>query len=85
MNNITRKADATEIETSIQLLNKYVNNEIIKPVISVLEELKKDPDNESLIVKLADTLNTIGVMQGAVLTYAPYISILISYDLFEDD
>lgn len=85
MNNITRKADATEIETSIQLLNKYVDNEIIKPVISVLEELKKDPDNESLIVKLADTLNTIGVMQGAVLTYAPYISILISYDLFEDD
>ncbi len=85
MNNITRKADATEIETSIQLLNKYVNNEIMKPVISVLEELKKDPDNESLIVKLADTLNTIGVMKGAVLTYAPYISILISYDLFEDD
>ena len=85
MNNITRKADATEIETSIQLLNKYVNDEIIKPVISVLEELKKDPDNESLIVKLADTLNTIGVMKGAVLTYAPYICILISYDLFEDD
>ena len=85
MNNITRKADATKIETSIQLLNKYLNDEIIKPVISVLEELKKDPDNESLIEKLADTLNTIGVMQGAVLTYAPYISILISYDLFEDD
>jgi len=85
MNNITRKADATEIETSIQMLNKYVNDEIIKPVILVLEELKKDPDNESLIVKLTDTLNTIGVMKGAVLTYAPYIAILISYDLFEDD
>jgi hypothetical protein len=66
MNSITRKADVTEIETSIQLLSKYVNDEIIKPVISVLEELKKDPDNESLIVKLADMLNTIGVMQGAV-------------------
>ena len=85
MNNITRKADAKEIETSIQLLNKYVTDEIIKPVISVLEELKRDPDNESLIVKLADTLNTIGVMQGAVLTYAPYLSILLSYDLFDDD
>ena len=85
MNNITRKADATEIETSIQMLNKYVNDEIIKPVILVLEELKKDPDNESLIGKLVDTLNTIGVMKGAVLTYAPYIAILISFDLFEDD
>ena len=85
MNNIPRKADAAEIEASIQLLNKYVNDEIIKPVILVLEELKKDPDNECLIVKLVDTLNTIGVMKGAVLTYAPYIAILISYDLFDDD
>ena len=85
MNDFARKVDATEIETSIQMLNKYVKDEIIKPVILVLEELKKDPDNESLIVKLVDTLNTIGVMKGAVLTYAPYIAILISYDLFEDD
>ena len=85
MNIITRKADATKIEESIQLLNKYVNDANIKPVILVLDELKRDPDNESLIVKLADTLKTIGVMQGAVLTYAPYIAILISYDLFDDD
>ena len=85
MNIITRKADATKIEESIQLLNKYVNDANIKPVILVLDELKRDPDNESLIAKLADTLKTIGVMQGAVLTYAPYIAILISYDLFDDD
>lgn len=85
MNIITRKADATKIEESIQLLNKYINDASIKPVILVLDELKRDPDNESLIVKLADTLKTIGVMQGAVLTYAPYIAILISYDLFDDD
>ena len=85
MNNITRKAEAAEIETSIQMLNKYVTDEIIKPVILVLEELKNDPDNASLVVKLVDTLDTIGVMKGAVLTYAPYIAILISYDLFEDD
>lgn len=79
------KADITEIDSSIQLLNEYINDTSIKPVISVLEALKKDPDNESLIVKLADTLNTNGVMQGAVLTYAPYISVLISNGLFEDD
>jgi len=85
MSNIPKKADAREIEESIQLLNKYVNDASIKPVLLVLEELKKDPDNDSLVVQLADTLKTIGVMQGAVLTYAPYIAILISFNLFEDD
>ena len=84
MNNITKKADAAEIETSIEMLNKYVNDASIKPVLLVLEELKKAPDNESLIVQLADTLNTIGIAQGAVLTYAPYISTLIPSGL-EDD
>ena len=85
MNDITSKVDAEKIETSIQLLNEHVNDEIIKPVILVLEELKNDSDNASLIVKLVDTLDTIGVMKGAILTYAPYVAILISYDLFEDD
>lgn len=85
MNNITNKVDAAEIESSIQLLNEYINDASIKPVMLVLEALKNDPDNESLIVQLADTLNTIGVMQGAVLTYAPYISVLVSHGLFEDD
>ena len=85
MNTITRKVDVEKIETSIQLLNEHVNDEIFKPVILVLEELKNDPDNASLVVKLVDTLDTIGVMKGAVLTYAPYVAILISYDLFEDD
>ena len=85
MNGNTKKADAAEIETSIQMLNKYVDDACIKPVILALEELKKDPDNGSLIDQLVDTLNTIGVMKGAVLTYAPYVAILISYDLFEDD
>ena len=85
MNTITRKVDVEKIETSIQLLNEHVNDEIFKPVILVLEELKNDPDNASLVVKLVDTLDTIGVMKGEVLTYAPYVAILISYDLFEDD
>ena len=85
MSHITKKIDQAEIEESIQLLNKYVNDVSIKPVILVLEALQKDPDNESLAVQLIDTLDTIGVMKGAVLTYAPYIAILISNGLFDDD
>jgi len=85
MNNNTIKIDAAEIEIAIQLLNKYVDNAAIKPVILVLEALKKAPENEALIVELADALNSIGPTQGAVLTYAPYVSALISHGLFGDD
>jgi len=82
---MTNKVDAKEVEVSIALLNEYVNDESIRPLILVLEELIKAPDNKALIDKLSDALNNIGVAQGAVLTYAPYISVLISKGLFEDD
>jgi len=82
---MTNKVDAKEIEVCIALLNEYVKDESIKPVILVLDELKKIPDDASLIDKLSDALNSIGAAQGAVLTYAPYVSVLISKGLFEDD
>jgi len=85
MNNITKKADAAGIEESIESLNKYVNDVTIEPVILALEAIKNDIDNDSLIAQLTEALDSIGVMQGAVLTYAPYVSFLISNGLFEDD
>lgn len=82
---ITKKIDVEEIETAIKLLNTYVNDGSIDPVVLALEALIKDPDNEALITGLLDSLDSIGVMKGAVLSYAPYIALLVSNGLFEDE
>ena len=76
--------DTVKIEISINLLKQYVNDSSIEPLISALEALKKDPDNESLLGVLGDTFAALGIIQGAVLTYAPYLSFILSDDLFGD-
>ena len=84
MTKITGNVDIGKINASIEALKKYVNDASIEPLISLLEALEQDPNNESLLLQLSDTFKALGIIQGAVLTYAPYISLLLSYDLFEN-
>ena len=84
MSNIPDNIDVKKIEISIRLLNEYVKDSSIEPLLSVLEAIKNDPDNKSLLTEFSDTWRSLGITQGAVLTYAPYISTLISDDLFGD-
>ena len=83
--NFTNTIDSERVDEAIQSLNKYVKDTSIEPLLSVLEALKKDPSNESLLAQLIETFNELGIIQGAVLTYAPYVAILVSDNLFEDD
>ncbi len=85
MTKITENVDAAKIGASIEALKQYVKDESVDPLISLLEALKQDPNNESLLLQLSDTFKALGIIQGAVLTYAPYISLLLSYDLFENN
>ena len=84
MTNITNNIDVEKINYSIELLKQYVKDTSIDPLISVLEELKQEPNNESLLSQLSDTFKELGIIQGAVLTYAPYLSVLLSDNLFKD-
>ncbi len=83
MTKMTKNVDVAKINASIEALKQYVKDVSIEPLISLLEALKQDPNNESLLLQLSDTFKALGIIQGAVLTYAPYISLLLSYDLFE--
>ena len=85
MSNSTHDVDIKKIDISIQLLKQYVKDASIEPLISALEELKQAPNDESLLTQLSETFESIGILQGAVLTYAPYISTLASGDLFGDN
>ncbi len=84
MAKMTKKIDPMILGTSIELLRQYVNDSSIEPLISTLEVLKKDPNNELLFQEFADAFEALGIVQGAVLTYAPYISSLLSNDLFDE-
>ena len=73
-----------DIETSIRMLQQYLDDDEIKPLLAALEALQAEPDNRSHFNQLVQTFDKLGPRQGAVLTYAPYIGILLSDDPFGD-
>ena len=85
MSNTEDSIDAADIDNAIQMLNEYAKEASIKPLISVLEALQQDSDNESLLAQLTDTWRNLGVYQGTVLTYVPYFYTLIPDDIFGDN
>ena len=76
--------DAEHIETSIMMLKQYVGEDDIAPLIDVLESITAAPRNEALLDQLSDVFDGLGLLQGSVLTYAPYLSTLLSNDLFDE-
>lgn len=80
--NTEHAVDVAKIDEAIQMLETYVGSDEIKPLLSALTELKTDPASPSLLAKVAGTFNELGLAQGAVLTYAPYIIVLLSDDPF---
>jgi hypothetical protein len=76
--------DLQRIETSIMMLRQYLAEDDIAPLIDVLESLAADPRNEVLLGQLSDVFDGLGFLQGAVLTYAPYISVVLAGDQFDN-
>lgn len=70
------------VDEAIQMLERHLDAEGIKPLLTALEKLKGDPENKSYFGQLVKVFDDLGPQQGAVLTYAPYVSILLSDDPF---
>ncbi len=79
-----RGVDVQRIEESIQALHQYLSDEDIGPLISLLESLAADPQNQTLLGELSELFSSLGFLQGAVLTYAPYIAVILPHNLFDD-
>ncbi len=82
MTDIPREISAQRLETDIQMLGKWVNSDEILSLIAALEALRQDPQNESLLLQVKQTYSELGLIQGAVLTYATYLKALLSDDAF---
>ena len=77
-----KNINAKGIEDAIAMLKEHVGAERIAPFLSALETLQQDPSNVASISRVIKEFEALGSAQGAVLTYAPYISVLLSDDPF---
>ena len=84
MSSSFRAVDLQRIEISIMMLKQYLAEDDIAPLIDVLESIAADPHNEALHSQLSDVFDGLGALQGAVLTYAPYISIVLAGRQFDN-
>ncbi len=60
------------------MLKTYLDEDDIRLLLDSLETLKAEPEDEAGYRKMLDAFNALGIEQGAVLTYAPYINALLS-------
>lgn len=79
---IRRALDSTRLDEAVQMLRQYLDEEATLPLITALEALKEDPKSEKLLAQAVSAFDGLGSRQGAVLTYAPYVSIVLSDDPF---
>ena len=77
-----KPVDAASIDNSIRMLRRHVDSDEIDPLLEALEALKSEPGNASNFDRLVTAFDELGSRQGAVLTYAPYITLLLSDDPF---
>jgi len=82
MEKSSKPVSAERVDEAIQMLEQHLDIEEIKPLLTALKALKGNPKNESSFEQLVKAFDDLGPQQGAVLTYAPYVSILLSDDPF---
>jgi len=76
--------DIADIDIALQMLNKYLDTPDVEPLITALETLKTEPQNEAYQEQIIKVFDELGSLQGAALTYAPYLNIFVSDDPFGD-
>lgn len=70
--------DVEQIDITIDMLKAYINPDEINQLLTVLTEIKANPDEIECLKDLADAFNELGFIKTSVLTYAPYINSMLS-------
>jgi hypothetical protein len=70
--------DIAKIDEAIQMLKIYLDLDDILPLVTAMEALRSDPKSATLQSQVVNAFNDLGSAQGAVLTYAPYVGVLLS-------
>ncbi len=72
-----------DIDIALQMLKTYLDAQDINPLLTALETLKTNPQSEAHQEQVMSAFNECR-LQGAVLTYAPWLHIFASDDPFGD-
>jgi hypothetical protein len=73
-----RPVNADRLATDIEMLKAYLEEDDIRPLLESIDALMATPDSEAAFKNVLDAFNQLGITQGAVLTYAPYLKVLLS-------
>jgi hypothetical protein len=73
-----RKVNVDEVDTAIRMLRTHLEFSQIATLIAALEALHAAPEDDAKLTEVARAFGELGASQGAVLTYAPYIAVLLS-------
>ena len=73
-----------DIDIALHMLRLYLNAQDINGLLASLEALKTDPQNQAYQEQVIEAFNDLGPLQGAALTYAPYLNVFVSDDPFGD-
>ena len=66
------------LQEDFTMLKTYLDENDIKPLLDALETLLSEPENEAAFMKMLNVFNELGFHQGPVLTYAPYVKVLVA-------
>lgn len=66
-----------QVETTIRMLETYLDPTSIENLLLALRSLSEAPDNRDCLDEVVNAFNGLGVQQGSVLTYAPFFNTLV--------
>ena len=81
-NRARTKVIPVRVDETIQMLKQHLDGDEIDALVKALEALKAEPENEASLDQLLKAFDDLRPQHGAVLTYAPYVSLLLSDDPF---
>ncbi len=79
---IRQPVNVARLGEAIDMLERHLDTADLQVLMSALKALQAAPSHEPCFVAVVNAFNQLGFRQGAVLTYAPYISVLFSDDPF---
>lgn len=73
-----------QVETTIHMLETYLDKNSIAELLTSLRDLAESPDDRTQLSRVVETFHSLGMQQGPVLTYAPFFNTLLSSTDLQD-